>query len=109
MRLIGVSAIIAFTVLLVSFCTPQKVNADVLARAQNEANGQIMLLDDKGSCPQIMDNDLAFEIVSVAPSGKFIEGCWTYKDELVVVRYHNGTWRRYDPNKFVVEEGRQTK
>lgn len=109
MKLIGVSAIIAFTALLVSFCTTPKAHAGVLARAQNEASGQIMLLDDKGSCPQIMNNDLFFEIVSVAPNGKFIEGCWTYKDELVVVRYHNGTWRRYDPNKFVVEEWRQTK
>ena len=92
-----------------SFMAAMPAQAEVLARAQNEARGQIVLLDDMGSCPQTLRESMAFEMFSVAPNGKFIEGCWTYKDDMVVVRYHDGTWRRYDPNQFVVEEGRQTK
>lgn len=109
MKSVYVAAIISITILLVSFCTTLPVQAGVMARSKNDAGGEIVLFDVQGHCAKLYGKDTSLEMMTSMPDGRFIKGCWYYKDGYVAVIYEDGTPRMYDPSRFYMEKGWQNK
>lgn len=74
--------------------------AIIVATASNEAGGKIALTDLQGVCPENQ-----FTVISFAPSGRTIEGCWVYTDGLVLVKWSDGELRTFEADKFTIKEG----
>lgn len=79
-------ALLLFAMLLVTGAA----QAEWVARAQNNAGGQIVLTDTKGSCKA------GLRMYSASSEGTTSWGCWAASDLHVFVVYDNGSTRAYD-------------
>jgi hypothetical protein len=87
-RSLSILAVLAFSAL--------PAHAEVIASSPNEAGGQILLTNAKGSCTS------GLLLMSTTRTGEYLHGCWAPYDNQVFVVYSDGTIRLYSMDGFVL-------
>ena len=74
--------------------------AIILATSPNASGGRIALTSEK--C-----NDSSYIAFSFAETGDTISGCWFSEQELVFIKWENGTVKTYPAEKFTLTKEAQ--